>query len=158
VDSNTQIKPNFSSEMNMDKLKKAAYELKTYAKKMSFDEDDSVLLGSSEMMKPAVIDLEKEYGLLTHYDNYKSKNSTIALYSFVGNALENNQWALLDLESVQDLINEHFKYLHLKKRFTELLIQSKNTLHYTHEGFHINEFTFETLDEVSRALEQKMFL
>jgi hypothetical protein len=141
----------------MDKLKKAASELKSYSKKMSFDEDDSILLGG-EQLKAAVIDLEKEYGLLTHYDSYRTKNTAVALYSFVGNALENGQWALLDLESIQSLMNEHFKYLHLKKRFTELFLESKSTLRYTHEGFHINEFSFETMDEVARALEQKMFL
>jgi hypothetical protein len=147
----------------MDKLKKAVYDLKSfsknvksYSKETSFYDEDSTLLGGE--LKAVVIDVEKEYGLLTHYDNYKSKNNAVALYSFVGNALENGQWSLLDLDSIQGLMNEHFKYLHLKKRFTELFLQSKNTLHYTHEGFHINEFTFETLDEVSRALEQKMFL
>lgn len=143
----------------MDKYlaaKKASSEVKTFSKKMSLDEDDS--FSSFDEIRPATIDLEKEYGLMTHYENYKTKNSAVGLYNFVGNALESGQWALLDLESIQDLINEHFKYLNLKKRFTELLIQSKNTLRYSHAGFHINEFTFETLDEVSRALEQKMFL
>jgi len=143
----------------MDTLKKAAYELKAYAKKMSYkDEEDGDGPYLSGEMKAAVIDLEKEYGLLVHYDNYNNKNRANNLYTFVGGALESGQWALLDLESIQGLMNEHFKYLNLKKRFAELLIKSKNTLIYNHEGFQINEFTFETLDEVSRALDQKMFL
>jgi|SRR6185436_11271963 len=115
---------------------------------------------SDESLEPARLDLTKEYGLLSYYDNkfYGHKNGATNIYSFISSALDSGQWALLDLEYTQKLINEHFKYLFLKKRYSEVLIESKNALLYDHEGFYLGEFKFESLSEVKRALANKSFI
>lgn len=105
-----------------------------------------------------VMNLMKEYKLLCYFDTYQSTKQFCKLYSFMNFSLENNCYALIDLMSVQKLINEHFKFLSLKKKYMNLLNESKNVLYYNNNGFHIKEHTFETLDEVKRALDNKMFL
>lgn len=120
------------------------------SKKSYLNEDSEIEFNS--------VDLNKEYMLLTYYSSYSNKNRINSLYNFISNSLENNHWSLLDLESIQATINEHFKFLFLKKKYTRLFILSKNILNYDYEGFHINEHIFETLDEVEKALANSSFL
>lgn len=125
--------------------------MSAFSKMKSYEKDPFSL------QVPAPIDLNKEYGLLSYYGDYHN-NRVNNLYNFLSGSLESGQWAYLDLEAVQININEHFKYLLLRKRYTSLFIESKSILNYDSSGFHINEHTFETLDEVKRALDNKMFL
>lgn len=107
---------------------------------------------------PPKIDLNKEYGLLSYYNSYNNRNKISGLFNFLTSSLESGQWTFLNLDEVQSSVNQHFKYLTIKKRYTELAAESQGILYCTNEGFHINEHTFETLDEVKRALANKMFL
>lgn len=141
----------------MDKINSVGKSFSASFKK-SFSSQKVSSLDEDFVMSPEVIDMTKEYGLLVYYNKYNNQNKMNSLYSFMNSSLENGQWTFLDLNQVQKNINEHFQYLSLRKRYSELLIESKNILVYDHEGFHINEHTFETLDEVQRALNQKMFL
>lgn len=105
-----------------------------------------------------VIDLNKEYGLLSYYDSYSNKNKISNLMNFLNHSLETGQWIFLNLDEVQSNMNQQFKYLALKKRYLTLATESQGILHYSSGGFHIEDHTFETLDEVKRALANKMFL
>lgn len=111
-----------------------------------------------EFLGTGILDMNKEYGILSYYDSYGVKSKMSNLYNFVSSSLGNGQWTFINLEEVQNTMIEHFKYLNLKKRYTGLLIESCNILSYDEEGFHINEHTFDSLDEVKRALDNKMFL
>lgn len=139
----------------LEKMLTTKMDSSLYKKKASVWEDteESFMYGGAN-----VIDISKEYGLLLYYENYTNKNKITNLLSFVHGSLENGQWAFLNLEEVQNSMNQHFKYLFLKKRYTDIFAQAKSILSYDHSGFHINEFVFETLDEVEKALANKMFL
>jgi len=71
---------------------------------------------------------------------------------------DGNTWSLIDLEKMQALIDESFRYLHLYKKYDTLSSLSNGTLHFDEEGFHIEEHTFQTLEEVEKALKHKAFL
>lgn len=113
----------------------------------------AVLKGGSE-----IFDLNKEYGLLSYYDSYSNKNKISSFLNFLNHALETGQWTFLNLDEAQLNMNQQFKFLALKKRYLALITESQGILHCSSKGFHIEDHTFETLDEVKRALANKMFL
>lgn len=104
------------------------------------------------------IDLTKEYGLLYYYNSYLNKDKITALLSFFKSAMDLGQWNFLNLGEMQASFDEYFKYLTIKKQYMELQKESPIPLNLTRKGFHVNEHTFQTLDEVKRALSNKMFL
>lgn len=104
------------------------------------------------------IDLNKEYGLLAHYDNYSVKNRMANVYAFISSALEARQENLLDLKEIQLDVEQHFKYLFLIKRFNKIRTIAPVSIQYDYDGFHIVDSTFETLDEVEKAMINKAFL
>jgi hypothetical protein len=149
----------------MDKLKEASDDLEGIfgnfpAKKMSksFAKESSYLLEDKDTLESAPIDLNKEYGLLSYYNGYNNRNKISNLFNFLNSSLESEQWTFLNLDEVQLSVNQHFKYLAIKKRYMELTAESQGILYYSNGGFHIKEHKFETLDEVKRALANKMFL
>jgi hypothetical protein len=129
------------------------YAAKAFKKKSYKGLEDFGLTEASDY-----VDLNKEYGLLSYYDVYSNKNKIPNLFNFLANSIEAGQWSLLDLNQVQIDVTRHFKYLALKKAYTELAVEAKGILYYDSSGFHIEEHTFENLDEVKRALANKMFL
>ncbi len=88
-------------------------------------------------------------------------NSNIqAPFDLMSSAIQDgNTWSLIDLEKMQSLINESFRYLNLIKRYDALSRLSNGVLHFDEDGFHIEEeHTFQTLEEVEKALKHKAFL
>ena len=102
--------------------------------------------------------LDTEYGILRFYDERASMTTVSKTFRLVSHAIEEKQWSLLNLEETQNVIEQHFKYLNVLKRFNILQSTSGNELYYDHDGFHLHEFVFSTLDEVEKALRQKAFL
>jgi len=132
----------------------------------SQDEEDKEYIDiSSDKFVKAVkadkqyfIDINTEYGLLLHYNNYDTKNKILKLFSLIAAAVTDNQCDFLSLTDIKNSFDQYFKYLELKRKYDKLLIKARDILYVDYQGFRINEFTFETLDEVEKALENKMFL
>jgi hypothetical protein len=108
--------------------------------------------------KRALIDLNKEYGLLLYYNDYDSKNKILKLFRLVTTAIADGQCDFLSLSDIKNSFDQYFKYLEVKKKYDELVAKAGSILGIDYQGFSLNEFTFETLDEVERALDNKMFL
>lgn len=106
----------------------------------------------------ALIDLNKEYGLLLHYSDYDSKNKVLKMFRLVTTAIADGQCDFLSLSEIKSSFDQYFKYLELKKKYDVLSAKAGSILGIDYQGFSLNEFTFETLDEVERALDNKMFL
>ena len=126
----------------MDKKKKSAY----------FDDDFSEVLGDEP------VDMTKEYSVLSMGGSYATKNKMTGVYAFVSSAIEADQMDLLDLKTIQTSVEDHFKYLFLRKRFNLIKAVSPVGIDYDHDGFHVKDSTFETLDEVEKAIANKAFL
>lgn len=146
---------------------------------LKYDEDESLDVGDMfmdheikevskfphELLKKMVktdrrtlIDLNKEYGLLLYYNDYNSKNRLLKLFRLVTMAVTDGQCDFLSLSDIKNSFDQYFKYLELKKKYDVLSDKAGSILGIDYQGFSLNEFTFETLDEVERALENKMFL
>lgn len=87
-------------------------------------------------------------------------NSNIqAPFDLMSSAIQDgNTWSLINLEKMQAITNESFRYLNLLKRYDTLNGLSNGILHFDEEGFHVEEHTFQTLEEVEKALKHKAFL
>lgn len=131
--------------MDVKKYKKGHY--------LSFPDDES-----SDHESYFKLDLSKEYIMLAYYDSHNGNTEIANLFSLMSNSLENRQWSFINVNEAQLVINRYFEFLSLKKRYIELCHLSKNELGFDNSGFHINEFTFETLDEVQKALNNKSFI
>lgn len=127
----------------MDKKKKSAY----------FGDDFGEVLAGNEP-----VDMTKEYNILSVGGSYSTKNKMTGVYAFVSSALEADQVDLLDLNTIQTSVNDHFKFLFLRKRFNTIRASSPVSIDYDHDGFHVKDSTFETLDEVEKAISNKAFL
>ena len=102
---------------------------------------------------PLSIAEDKEYGMLVYYGVRESAPH----FELLAQAMQNNTWELLDLDLVETNTLDTLKYLKVFKRYRQL--QNKfSALHYTEEGFFIDEHQFETLDEVEKAIKLKAFL
>ncbi len=105
-----------------------------------------------------LIDVTKEYGLLLYYDDYDSRNKILKLFRLIAGAVADNQFDFLSLGDIKNSFDQYFKYLELKRKYDKLVIKAGSILDIDYQGFHVNEFIFETLDEVEKALSNKMFL
>ena len=79
-------------------------------------------------------------------------------FELMNHAIVAGSWQFVNLESLRDTVAQDFKYLILKKRYSEYCLWAKGTLSYNETGFHLGDFTFEKLDEVEKALNNKTFL
>lgn len=97
----------------------------------------------------------EEYKLLA---SYSDGDDVRKLYSLLATALIDDSWNLINLDKAQSIINEHFRFLKVFKRYSDLYILAKGKLDRSQEGFQLDGHTFKTLDEVEKALNNKAFL
>jgi hypothetical protein len=95
----------------------------------------------------------KEYVVLSNY----TVRDQHTFLDVVSKALQGDTWEFLNLETAQQSINEVFYYLALVKRFRQLSMLGAE-LTVSDEGFHLGESTFETLNDVAKAIKNKAFL
>lgn len=122
---------------------------KSFVKSLKKYSEDDISMESTPR------DLNKEYNFL---DRFGSTSRMSNLFALMADACSNNTWMFLHLKETQEMMDNYFKCLALKKRYTELVVLSNIILNYDETGFHLHEHTFETLDEVEKALKNKAFL
>ena len=94
-----------------------------------------------------------EYILIINH-NYFSENNH---FQFMSNSLQTGKAAFVDLDAIQQICDNIFHILKLRKRYLKL--QEENSdIGVSSEGFHILGHTFQTLDELEHALKNKAFL
>lgn len=126
---------------------------------MEFDEDSSMkqFIPKGRQNYPTVP--VPSFGKVPEYlmiSNFSIRNAGRSL-NLVMSSLSDNTFELLNLEESQDSINHTFTCLKLIKRYRRLQMQNAE-LSYSQNGFHLGEHTFQTLDEVEKALSNKAFL
>jgi hypothetical protein len=99
-----------------------------------------------------------EYLRMVWYTNHRSVMFMSRLYKLFGEAIELDSGRSFDLERLKNNFNEDIKYLMLQKEYEELLPYADDKLSYDENGFHLDGHTFETLQEVRKALNNKAFL
>jgi hypothetical protein len=96
----------------------------------------------------------KEYTIVGIFNN-----KTAALhFELIANGLNNDAWELLDLEAYQVHLNNVLRSMKIIKRYRYLhtLMPDLRCTH--HEGFLVGDASFQTLDEVEKAIKNKAFL
>ena len=144
-----------------DELVKQLAAKMSQVKKLMDKKSKSAYMGDlswDEEMLSSPVDLTKEYNILAAGGSYATKNKMTGVYAFVSSALEADQVDLLDLKAIQTSVNDHFKFLFLRKRFNEIKAISPVGIDFDCDGFHVKDSTFETLDEVEKAIANKAFL
>jgi len=101
---------------------------------------------------------DKEYRIIKYYNEYVNPNDGIqAIFELLKYSIENKIYSFLDLKSIKRTINADLKYLELYQRFSLLRTLSKQELTYDDNGFQLHGHTYESLDEVEKALDNKAF-
>ncbi len=100
----------------------------------------------------------KEYQLLMKFDeDNDGEDVADGLYA-IHQALSSKQMSILDVAACRDRINTVFDYVEVRKRFDKLREEINGGLSFDKNGFKLFKSTFETLDEVEKALKNKAFL
>ncbi len=79
-------------------------------------------------------------------------------FKLIVHAYENGSWTMLNLNDMEHYLARSMSFLKLKARYMNLYYASNMKLSYDEVGFHINEHTFSSLDEVDKALDNVAFL
>lgn len=90
----------------------------------------------------------------------KQTNTVINLLStmVVDGSVDDNVISILDLSVFKTQIDELFEYLVLYKRFRALDLATQGALKAGKGKFIIDNFSFDTLDEVEKAWKNKSFI
>lgn len=99
----------------------------------------------------------KEYQLLLKFNPEDGEDVEDVVYA-IHQVISNRQLAILDIKACRDRMNVVFDYIETRKRFDKLREAINNKLSFDNEGFHLLKNTFESLDEVEKALKNKAFL
>lgn len=100
----------------------------------------------------------REYEALALYDDYSGKSILKSSIELLSHSLSYGSLAMIDLPLVKDSVNRLFDFLEIRQRYEKLKINSRATLSFDKDGFHLDGHTFYSLDEVERALKNKAFL
>lgn len=98
----------------------------------------------------------KEYELYYKYEY--GINRVEGSLDVLSQAIYTGALGLLDLEKCRSSINELIDFLKIKIRFNSLNDQLNNTLICHKNKFEFGGHKFETLDEVEKAIKNKVFL
>lgn len=100
----------------------------------------------------------KEYELLLKFDDDGGGEDVEDVVYAIHQVLSNNQIGILDIAACRAKMNTVFDYIELKQRFDKLREVAPQNLAFEKSGFRLFKSTFETLDEVEKALKNKAFL
>lgn len=95
----------------------------------------------------------KEYQLLYKYDGEASS----IVYHFY-QALSQKELSMLDMEAVEVKMAAVISYTKIKRKFDVLKDKTFGELSYDKSGFNFDGHTFDSLEEVEKALANRAFL
>lgn len=98
----------------------------------------------------------KEYEILKKYE-YPVKPIE-APFDVVSQAIYNKSMSLINIELCKNEIAEVFDYYKIKLKYDFLAEKADEKLYYTNNEFVFEDFKFQTLDEVEKAIKNKAFL
>ena len=103
--------------------------------------------------------MKSDLELFALYDSDTSYNTKAGnTFSWLQSTISNGTLPMLDIETSRATVNDIFDYLSLKKKYIALFELSKGQLTYNKTCFKILDHEFSTLNEVERALNNKVFL
>lgn len=91
-------------------------------------------------------------------DSYMARTRLASKFSSLERIASNGDVELVDIPACRVMLNEIFDYFVLRQRFIHLSDQAMGHLSFAIDGFKLYETTFQTLDEVEKALKNKAFL
>lgn len=89
---------------------------------------------------------------------YQLDGSIEAPLDLVSQAIYGKTVALINIEQSRQKINEIFDFLELKRRWDIANEEGQGDLKLRPEYFELKEYQFESMDEVEKALKNKVFL
>lgn len=105
----------------------------------------------------------KEYKLLFKYENadssYTTRKEHTKCLGILNDVISDGKGCeFLDFSMIKDKVEEILSFVKLYQRYLALSKDSNGSLSYNNDGFNLDGHSFETLDEVDRALKNKAFL
>jgi len=97
-----------------------------------------------------------ELELLNKYEY--SSYQLEGIFDTVSQAICTNNTLVLKINECREKVNEIFNYLEIRERFRALAKKSDRKLSFTSTHFELYQHKFETLDEVEKAINIKVFL
>lgn len=95
----------------------------------------------------------KEYQILNKYDGQASS----IVYHFY-QALSQQELSMLDMEAVEVKMAAVISYTKIRRKFEVLKDKCFGELSYDKNGFKFDGHTFDSLDEIEKAIANKAFL
>lgn len=103
----------------------------------------------------------KEYDLLRKFvDNestFGNRDHTKCLELLTDTLSSNRGYEFLNLSLINEKIEEIMHFFTVQQRFI-LLKNNVPSINYDERGFHLDSHTFETIDELEKAIKNKAFL
>lgn len=150
------------AQMDNESMDSSMNDLDKMVASPSFDEDFVYEKVVSRMKQKGYQDVGKipQYSILPEYKvvSQFNRNKNVKLLAAIAVSISNESWELMDLDGVEHVFKETMYALKLVKRYRSLSALSKGLLTYSDEGFHVAENTFNTLDEIEKAIKNKAFL